>query len=485
MSDLDDILGVKEVKEKKIITRFKNKEDLDEFGKKLGIKLNKDLTVISYPSRAISKKTTKPTKETTPEWSYYWKDMPDFVQDEVVSYAKIDFIVREDYLDEFCEIAGIDINKDADVVLSIWYNKDKDDILFKTNYRNLGGEQNGKYPIYIISKGRWEYSSTSKYLSLMQVPHHVVVEPQEYEKYMSTIGKSKYTTILKLDMDYKEVYDSCDEVGDAKGVGKGSGPARNFSWEHSIEAGFDWHWLMDDNIESFHRLHQNHKIKSLTGSIFKETEDFVERFDNIAISGFNYSKFAKQIDKLPPYIFNTRIFSCILIRNNLPIRWRSRYNEDVDLNLRAMKMGYATCQMNAFLADKMTTQVVKGGNTDEFYKSEGTLIKSEVLKNLHPDVVTVTWKFSRWHHHADYRPFNDNKLSTKFTNKKIKQMLKDKGGPNNRGMYIIEVAKDDLKGKNREELEAIYPSDSHIPELHSEFYSKKDDDLSSSLDDLF
>ena len=42
---------------------------------------------------------------------------------------------------------------------------------------------NPKYPIYIISKGRWQKRQTSKALEIMKVPYKIVVEPQEYEKY--------------------------------------------------------------------------------------------------------------------------------------------------------------------------------------------------------------------------------------------------------------------------------------------------------------
>jgi len=29
---------------------------------------------------------------------------------------------------------------------------------------------------------------------------------------------------------------------------------------------------------------------------------------------------------------------------------------------------------------------------------------------MHPDVSELVWKFGRWHHHVDYKPFKKNKL---------------------------------------------------------------------------
>ena len=49
---------------------------------------------------------------------------------------------------------------------------------------------NPKYPIYVISKGRWDSRLTSKALERMKVPYHIVVEPQEYKYYSDVIDNS-------------------------------------------------------------------------------------------------------------------------------------------------------------------------------------------------------------------------------------------------------------------------------------------------------
>lgn len=128
---------------------------------------------------------------------------------------------------------------------------------------------------------------------------------------------------------------------------------------------------------------------------------------------------------------NTRIYSCNLIRNDIPYRWRGRYNEDTDLSLRILKDGFCTIQFNAFLQGKVVTQQIKGGNTEVFYSKEGTFNKSKMLEELHPDVAKVVYKFGRIHHFVDYTPFKKNKLirdeSIKIDNK-----------INNYGMILVE-----------------------------------------------
>jgi hypothetical protein len=98
------------------------------------------------------------------------------------------------------------------------------------------------------------------------------------------------------------------------------------------------------------------------------------------------------------------------VNHRLPFRWRGRYNEDTDLSLRALKSGWCTILFNAFLADKETTMQMKGGNTDDLYQGDGRRRMAESLREQHPDVTLVTWKWGRWQHHVDYRPFRRNQL---------------------------------------------------------------------------
>ena len=267
---------------------------------------------------------------------------------------------------------------------------------------------NPKHPVYIVSKGRWESRLTSKALERMKVPYHIVVEEQEYDNYAKVIDPSK---ILILPDHYLENYDTCDDLGRTKSVGPGA--ARNFVWDHSVTNGATKHWVMDDNLDAFHRLNRNMKVVVESGTIFKAAEDFVDRYSNVPISGLNYYSFCKTTDKVPPIILNTRIYSCLLIDNTCKYKWRGRYNEDTDLSLRVLKDGDCTIQFNAFLAGKVTTQRMSGGNTKEFYEHEGTMNKSQMLVNLHPDCSKVVWRFNRWHHHVDYSRFKDNILRKK------------------------------------------------------------------------
>lgn len=284
-----------------------------------------------------------------------------------------------------------------------------------------------RYPIFIVSKGRWSNGLTAKALNRMGIDYRVIVEAEELEKYADHIPMYR---LLILPKKYLDEYDTCDDV---LGRSKGPGAARNYAWALSIQEGYSRHWVLDDNLDDFHRLNRNNKTPVRTPATFCAAEDFVDRYENAYISGFNYYSFCKSTDAVPPYVLNTRIYSCLLIQNNIPYRWRGRYNEDTDLSIRVLKDGNCTIQFNAFLCGKVTTQRMKGGNTKEFYSEEGTLNKSQMIMDLHPDVAKVVWKFNRWHHEVDYKRFKKNTL------KKINSA--EIPGVNNYGMVEIELPK--------------------------------------------
>lgn len=276
---------------------------------------------------------------------------------------------------------------------------------------------NPKYPVYIISKGRSDSMFTSRSLARMRVNHYIAIEPQDYENYEKALDNFKirdYVTLLVLPF---------------SNHGDGPGRARNWCWDHSISIGAEKHWVLDDNISDFYRLHKNERIRVESGIIFKLAEEFVDRYENVPISGFQYRFFIAPNSKYPPYVKNTRIYSCLLIENTCKHRWRGRYNEDTDICLRVLKDGDCTIQFNAFLQGKAATQTLGGGNTAEFYHAEGTLDKSQwrdgklnpegtlkksqMLVDMHPDVARLVWRYGRWHHHVDYSPFKKNQLRLK------------------------------------------------------------------------
>ena len=324
-----------------------------------------------------------------PGWTEHWGGMPEFNQKDLEPDKSIlvHFKNTEDRK-LFSDLIGQKVTAET---RSIWYPKAE--IGRMMNKRFLSKESIvSRYPIFVISKGRWESRRTVKALEKIGMPYHVVVEPQEYYDYAAVIDPSKILTLP------------------FSNLGQGSIPARNWVWEFAKECGANRHWILDDNIGGFYRVFNNIKTPELTGASFAAIEDFVDRYENVGISGMNYFMFAPRKSVFRPVTLNTRIYSCILIDNDLPYRWRGRYNEDTDLSIRALKDGWCTALFNAFLIEKSTTMTMKGGNSDELYKDDGRLKMAESLRDQHPDIVKVTEKWGRPQHHVDYSGFKKNKL---------------------------------------------------------------------------
>ena len=257
-----------------------------------------------------------------------------------------------------------------------------------------------QYPVYVISKGRWDNGTTAKFLIKDNVPFYLVVEPQEAEAYANIYGKERLR-ILPF-----------------SNLGLGSIPARNWCWEDAKEKGFKRHWILDDNIHMIRRLYKGKRIRVNSGIAFKAIEDFTDRYENVAISGMNYSTFvglASNSGNMPPFYLNTHVYSCLLILNELPNRWRGRYNEDTDLCLQVLSDGWCTVSFNAFSQQKAGTMTMKGGNTDQLYKGDGRLEMARTLERAWPYTVEVKRRFQRPQHvvHNAWQKFDTQLIRRK------------------------------------------------------------------------
>ena len=237
-----------------------------------------------------------------------------------------------------------------------------------------------RYPVYIPSKGRANFCFTAKFFIEDGIDFKIVVEPQEADLYIQNYGAER---ILVLPF---------------SNLGMGSTPARNWLWDHAKKNGHKRHWCFDDNIRWIYRRYQTKRIRCNTGIALRACEDFTDRYTNIGVSGLNYEMFAPDKGKMPPYQLNCHVYSALLIDNNLPYRWRLRYNEDTDLCLQVVTNNLCTVLFNAFLIKKMRTMTLKGGNSDELYKADGRLKMARSLEAMWPEYVTTRYRYGRPQH---------------------------------------------------------------------------------------
>lgn len=253
-----------------------------------------------------------------------------------------------------------------------------------------------KHPVYVISKGRAATPLTARFLLRDRVPFSLVIEPQELDEYTAAVAE----LCAKI-----KAEDGIDREGlctirvlPFSNLGLGGIPARNWCWEHAKSIGAERHWILDDNIRAMFRNVDRLRVRCDAGAALAIAETFIARYENIAVAGLNYTTFARETVKAPPFYLNLRVYSCLCIDNALPFRWRGRYNEDTDLCLQALANGLCTVLFNAFLIEKMATMKLKGGNTAELYKGDGRLRMARSLERAWPYVVSTKRRFKRPQH---------------------------------------------------------------------------------------
>lgn len=323
-----------------------------------------------------------------------WWDLPEYKQEQDdIRWGTIDVYIDKDELKKIPNIEQTLKN-------SFWYPS-RPEFKKKNSFWTTDEEYNPKYPIYVISKGRWKHKYTVDSLEYMNVKYKLVIEEQEVEEYVNHGTNPENILTLPNEL--------CN-------LGMGSVTVRNFVWEHSIEQGHYRHWVLDDNIKGFVRFHKSSHIPIKSGLPFYLIEKIADRYKDVMLCGMNYKMFCPEIDLRRERVqMNTRIYSCILIQNDCPFRWRGKYNEDTDLSLRVLKQGYPTLLFNSFLCNKLATYTCTGGNTSSIYSEENSMYnKAKSLLDQHPDVVKISNnKFvgkKSCHHVVDYRPFENNKL---------------------------------------------------------------------------
>ena len=354
----------------------------------------------------------------------HWIDMVPFDQEPDLPWLtyQISFSSDEDLI-AFAKV----VKQVLSATKSIWHpDRVSNDYTKRVWVGTKEGMSSPRYPIFIVSAERPHIQLTARSLMRMGLKFYVMVEPQEYEVYRRLMPEN--ATVLKLS---------------AGNHGNGPGVARNACWNYAKDVLKQRRfWCMDDNIDGWYRLHVNHRYRCGDGTPFRVLEDFVDRYENVPLAGFQYRFFKAPDHKHFPFMRNTRIYSCALMATgDENFKQRGRYNEDTIQSIDIMKSGQCTVEFNCFLQGKIATQTMGGGNTAKFYAPEGkrnrarsTLNKSEMLLQIHGDVCEMKFAYGRFHHSCDYSQYRDVQLKRtavwiqKMKNQKWKSTCADPYG---------------------------------------------------------
>lgn len=129
------------------------------------------------------------------------------------------------------------------------------------------------YPVFIPTKGRYKTPFTISAFERLKIPYTAVVEKQEYEQYLPVVKTGKILVLPHQN--------------------KGLTVTRNWIWDYAQhELKTPYFWTFDDNIKTFFRFNNGMRIDLSSGVFLKIIEDFVSRYENVAIAGMHYNMFA-------------------------------------------------------------------------------------------------------------------------------------------------------------------------------------------------
>ncbi len=237
-----------------------------------------------------------------------------------------------------------------------------------------------KYPINILSYGRYNENKTSKFLLKCKLLHYIFVENCEYDLYINEYYN-------KLNEEEQKLVNIINTNNDFHLLNLGGSPVRNYILDWWLNRNFkniDRIWLLDDNINYYNRFNKGNKNKIYSDLIFSSIEKYIEPYDNVGVCSHNLNNHINAEESRPIIVKNGKHYSSMLLLTDKQFRFKHKYNEDILISIDYIISGKLNFCFNHLLFDKETSGKERGGNTDTIYKNgsnEGYCDKYDYLYN--------------------------------------------------------------------------------------------------------
>lgn len=201
-----------------------------------------------------------------------------------------------------------------------------------------------QYPVYIPSRGRAHYNLVTDLFDQDSIDYKIVVEPQDQEAYTAKYGADR---VLVMDKN-----------------NQGIAYVRNYMKQHATESGYDFHWQFDDDIRGFAVRRNGKSVRTNPRPLLAIVENSVNRFNNIGGAVIASMVYAWGYDKKPPVIYNSTVYTAMLLNNHTRATFEPGIVEDTDYTLQLLAAGWVTLVFKRFGVETPVTETMTGGNTD-------------------------------------------------------------------------------------------------------------------------
>ena len=215
-------------------------------------------------------------------------------------------------------------------------------------------QNNLKYPVTILSFGRYDTNYTHKLLTKLKIRHFIFVEDKEYHLYIDKIDYT-YCRLINCGSNPSELQ-------------LGSTPIRNYILNYFYEQGENRIWMLDDNIQNYQRMNNGMKLNNYDKNIFTSIEQFIEPLDNIGICSHNVGTTVKSDGQRSVIIENSKHYSSLLLKTDTEFRFKWKYNEDIGISIDYILSSKLNLCFNHMLFVKNVSGKDRGGNTDGIYQ---------------------------------------------------------------------------------------------------------------------
>jgi hypothetical protein len=237
-------------------------------------------------------------------------------------------------------------------------------IAYQNNLKKIHELPDPVYPIYVPSRGRSTTILTTKALDQAGLKYQVVVEPQDKDAYLKCFNEINILVMPENN--------------------KGIAYVRNFCKDHAKANGYEYHWQMDDNIQSFAIRQGGSNNKCEASDAIKLIESTVNQFVGIGAAGMKHQVFAWSEKNDIGY--NRQVYTSMLLSTKPDSSFRDGLIEDADYNLQILFDGYSVVLFNRVVMNKITSMKMQGGNTEISHANGGREKRAIATQAQWPDV---------------------------------------------------------------------------------------------------
>lgn len=225
------------------------------------------------------------------------------------------------------------------------------------------------FPIYIPSKGRGSKCTTAMKLDKAGIPYTLVVEKEELGAYSDYAGR-KYVLAES---------------------GRGLGYSKHEILKHSKENGEQYHWCIDDDMQSMCHLVSGYIEVGAWDYLLQKLEEEIFPLlssEKVFLAGPSYRQLLLA-DPEEQFTWNRHLGTFVLVNSNAPINYDPSYRcrQDIRFTLDNLHAGWKSLRHNWIGFGSQTMGDGKGfGGNQELYRQNAQVEYVNRVVAAYPDI---------------------------------------------------------------------------------------------------